>query len=76
MNLVPRNPRYGPRELSFEAWQTRYAYLLWCIHRCLRMRTGDAHGTIVWDWDGIMHDLSVYAYRTSSNRYKSFVLLK
>ncbi len=74
--LVPRIRQAGPKVLTFEAWQARYAYLIWCIHRAVRLRTGTAHGNLAWDWDRVMHDLERYAYRTSTNRHESFVLLK
>ena len=65
-----------PNIMPFDDWRKRHAYLLWSMHRCLRLRTGTAHGNVVWDWDGVMTDLARYAYQTSVNRYRSYILRK
>ena len=72
--LIPRVRQ--PGVVPFDRWCQRYAYLLNCITRCIWMRLGTAHGSLVFDWDGIHRDLVKYLYKTSANRYAKFDLLK
>jgi hypothetical protein len=60
-------------DLPFSRWCETYAYYLDCIMDCVRRRTASGSAYAV-DWAGVRASLERYAYATSSNRRKSYVL--
>lgn len=74
--LVPLAPRAPHAQLPFSAWHERHAYYLNCMAAFIRRRVEAAASTPDWDWDGLRASLARFAYRTSGNRRRRFVLLK
>ena len=75
----PPTPRVvQPWLVPFRVWRDRYAYFVDCmlgnIMTSLRNSLPAAGGT-TFDRPGMRHALEHYLYRTSHNRFKSFVQL-
>lgn len=66
-----------PGTFSRRQWAARYGYFVRCVAAMLRHRL-EAAATVplAWDWAGMARRLEAFMYRTSSSRYRSFVLLK
>lgn len=75
---LPRPPSRltQPGELPFNTWRDEYAYFVDCMMACLRSRLQPSEPLMAWDWEGARRSLERHLYETSTNRYKTFVLLK
>ena len=63
-----------PGVVPFRRWRADHAYLIDCIQHCIE--TGLAARDVRLDACALRWHLERHLYRTSSNRFRSFVMLK
>jgi hypothetical protein len=66
-----------PVVMTFGEWMDKYEYFVTAMWNAFEYRVSNAiPSSADWNWDALRYRFELHAYRTSSSRYRSFVLLK